>query len=324
MNVEEEDVFQPAPEDVIQDKMLNWVIRGVTLSQSYKKEDYIPITPGRFEGLRQFTYSAGAHPEAYPIDVYVYKLDGLQYGTDLWKIDLSYNMVSDLSPISKLTNLRDLTFYMNKLTDISALKDLTGLERLNCGQNQIHDLTPLKKMSKLNHLDLDYNGITSLSGLEGCTGLTELTLRSNQIKDISALKGLTNMEKMLWLSDNQITDISALAGMTKLKELDLFNNQISDITPLQDLRNLQELNLGNNKEISDITPLTELTKLTKSKLNLSGTKIETKKNLLFEVLDVNRLIEKFDANTVELSDKSNVVAARKAYDKVSDKAKALY
>lgn len=322
MNVEEEDVFQPAPEDVIQDKMLNWVIRGVTLSQSYKKEDYIPITPGRFEGLRQFTYSAGAHPEAYPIDVYVYKLDGLQYGTDLWKIDLSYNMVSDLSPISKLTNLRDLTFYMNKLTDISALKDLTGLERLNCGQNQIHDLTPLKKMSKLNHLDLDYNGITSLSGLEGCTGLTELTLRSNRIKDISALKGLTNMEKMLWLSDNQITDISALAGMTKLKELDLFNNQISDITPLQDLRNLQELNLGNNKEISDITPLTELTKLTKSKLNLSGTKIETKKNLLFEVLDVNRLIEKFDANTVELSDKSNVVAARKAYDKVSDKAKA--
>lgn len=322
MNVEEEDVFQPAPEDVIQDKMLNWVIRGVTLSQSYKKEDYIPITPERFAGLRQFTYSAGAHPEAYPIDVYVYKLDGLQHGTDLWKIDLSYNMVSDLSPISKLTNLRDLTFYMNKLTDISAFKNLTGVERLNCGQNQIHDLTPLKKMSKLNHLDLDYNGITSLNGLEGCTGLTELTLRSNQIKDISALKGLTNMEKMLWLSDNQITDISALAGMTKLKELDLFNNQISDITPLQNLRNLQELNLGNNKEISDITPLTELTKLTKSKLNLSGTKIETKKNLLFEVLDVNRLIEKFNANEVELSDKSNVVAARKAYDKASDKAKA--
>lgn len=322
MNVEEEDVFQPAPEDVIQDKMLNWVIRGVTWSQSYKKEDYVPITPGRFDGLQQFTYSAGAHPEAYPIDVYVYNLDGLQYGTDLWKIDLSYNMVSDLSPISKLTKLRDLTFYMNKLKDISALKDLTGLERLNCGQNQIHDLTPLKNMTKLNHLDLDYNGITSLKGLEGCTALTELTLRSNRITDISALKGLVNMEKMLWLSDNQITDISALAGMTKLKELDLFNNQISDITPLQNLRNLQELNLGNNKEISDITPLTELTKLTKSKLNLSGTKIETKKNLLFEVLDVNRLIEKFNANAVELSDKSNVVAARKAYDKASDKAKA--
>lgn len=52
MNVEEEDVFQPAPEDVIQDWMLNWVIRGVTLDQSYKKEDYKPITPERFEGLK--------------------------------------------------------------------------------------------------------------------------------------------------------------------------------------------------------------------------------------------------------------------------------
>ena len=59
MNVEEEDVFQPAPEDVIQDWMLNWVIRGVTLDQSYKKEDYKPITPERFEGLKQFTFSAG-------------------------------------------------------------------------------------------------------------------------------------------------------------------------------------------------------------------------------------------------------------------------
>lgn len=90
---------------------------------------------------------------------------------------------------------------------------------------------------------------------------------------------------MLWLGDNKITDISALKNMTKLKELDLINNQVSDITPLANLRNLESLNLGNNKNISDITPLTELTKLTKGKLNLSGTKIETKKDLLFEVIN---------------------------------------
>ena len=82
----------------------------VTLDQSYKKEDYIPIKPDRFKGLQQFTYSAGAHPEAYPIDVYVYKLGGLEYATDLRKIDLSYNMVSDLTPLKDLTNLRDLTY----------------------------------------------------------------------------------------------------------------------------------------------------------------------------------------------------------------------
>ena len=85
VNVEEEDVFQPAPEDVIQDWMLNWVIRGVTLDQSYKKEDYKPITPERFEGLKQFTFSAGTHPEAYPetLDIYVHSLEGFQYGKDL-------------------------------------------------------------------------------------------------------------------------------------------------------------------------------------------------------------------------------------------------
>ena len=303
MNVEEEDVFQPAPEDVIQDWMLNWVIRGVTLDQSYKKEDYKPITPERFEGLKQFTFSAGTHPEAYPetLDIYVHSLEGLQYGKDLYI---------------------DLRFYMNELTTLKPLSGLVNLERLNCGHNTISDLTPLKKMSKLKYLAMESNNITTLNGLEGCTSLQEVTLRNNNITDISALEGVTNIEKMLWLGDNKITDISALKNMTKLKELDLINNQVSDITPLANLRNLESLNLGNNKNISDITPLTELTKLTKGKLNLSGTKIETKKDLLFEVINVNRLIEKFNANTVELGDKTNVIAARKAYNKASEDAKS--
>lgn len=324
MNVEEEDVFQPAPEDVIQDWMLNWVIRGVTLDQSYKKEDYKPITPERFEGLKQFTFSAGTHPEAYPetLDIYVHSLEGLQYGKDLYKIDLSYNKIKDLSPLSKLTNLGDLRFYMNELTTLKPLSGLVNLERLNCGHNTISDLTPLKKMSKLKYLAMESNNIKTLNGLEGCTSLQEVTLRNNNITDISALEGVTNIEKMLWLGDNKITDISALKNMTKLKELDLINNQVSDITPLANLRNLESLNLGNNKNISDITPLTELTKLTKGKLNLSGTKIETKKDLLFEVINVNRLIEKFNANTVELGDKTNVIAARKAYNKASEDAKS--
>ena len=141
MDVREEDVFPPAPDDVVQDKMLNWVIRGVTLDQSYKKEDYIPIKPDRFKGLQQFTYSAGAHPEAYPIDVYVYKLGGLEYATDLRKIDLSYNMVSDLTPLKDLTNLRDLTFYMNKLTSVKLPSHLVNIGEEAFADNKITEVT---------------------------------------------------------------------------------------------------------------------------------------------------------------------------------------
>lgn len=193
MNVEEEDVFQPAPEDVIQDWMLNWVIRGVTLDQSYKKEDYKPITPERFEGLKQFTFSAGTHPEAYPetLDIYVHSLEGLQYGKDLYKIDLSYNKIKDLSPLSKLTNLGDLRFYMNELTTLKPLSGLVNLERLNCGYNTISDLTPLKKMSKLKYLAMESNNITTLNGLEGCTSLQEtftIIPKGTQVKSLKAAK----------------------------------------------------------------------------------------------------------------------------------------
>ena len=185
MDVREEDVFPPAPDDVVQDKMLNWVIRGVTLDQSYKKEDYIPIKPDRFKGLQQFTYSAGAHPEAYPIDVYVYKLGGLEYATDLRKIDLSYNMVSDLTPLKDLTNLRDLTFYMNKLTSIEPLRKLTNLEQLNIAFNEVKDLSPLTNMKSLKNLNVENNGISDLRGIERCTKLSSLNLSGNKVSDIS-------------------------------------------------------------------------------------------------------------------------------------------
>lgn len=321
MDVKEEDVFPPAPEDLVQDKMLNWVIRGVTLDQSYKKEDYVPIDKHRFKGLQQFTYSAGAHPEAYPIDVYVYNLGGLEYATDLRKIDLSYNKVSDLSPLKDLTNLRDLTFYMNELTDISPLKNLANLELLNISFNEVKDLHALNDMQKLRNFNASNNGISDITGIERCTSLSALDLSDNKVKDISAMKNLTNMEKMLWLNNNEISDISALAGMTKLKDLDLFGNQISDISALKNLRNLQSLNLGNNEGISDIAPLVNLTDLDESKVSLNGTKIETKKELLFTVIEVNKILDRFNANDISVVDKGKVEEARKAYEKLSDEAK---
>ena len=302
--------------------MLNWVIRGVTLDQSYKKEDYIPIKPDRFKGLQQFTYSAGAHPEAYPIDVYVYNLGGLQYATDLRKIDLSYNMVSNLTPLKDLTNLRDLTFYMNKLTSIEPLRKLTNLEQLNVAFNEVKDLSPLTNMTNLKNLNVENNGISNLRGIERCTKISSLNLSGNKVSDISALENLTNMEKFLWLNNNQITDISALANMTKLRELDLYGNQVSDISALKNLRNLESLNLGNNREISDIAPLVYLTNLKENEVNLVGTKIETKKELLFEVIRINKLLDRFDANEISVVDKGKVEEARKAYDRLSDEAKS--
>ena len=322
MDVREEDVFPPAPDDVVQDKMLNWVIRGVTLDQSYKKEDYIPIKPDRFKGLQQFTYSAGAHPEAYPIDVYVYKLGGLEYATDLRKIDLSYNMVSDLTPLKDLTNLRDLTFYMNKLTSIEPLRKLTNLEQLNIAFNEVKDLSPLINMKSLKNLNVENTGISDLRGIERCTKLSSLNLSGNKVSDISALGNLINMEKFLWLNNNQITDISALADMTKLRELDLYGNQVSDISALKNLRNLESLNLGNNREIADLAPLVNLTNLKEDEVNLVGTKIETKKELLFEVIRVNKLIDRFNANEISVVDKGKVEEARKAYDRLSEEAKS--
>ena len=91
---------------------------------------------------------------------------------------------------------------------MSALSDLTSLERLYLYNNSISD-------------------ISSLSGL---TSLERLYLYNNSISDISSLSGLTNLER-LYLYNNNISDIAPLVANMGLSEGDNVNvkgNPLSD------------------------------------------------------------------------------------------------
>ena len=165
------------------------------------------------------------------------------------RLDLSNssNFVSDelkiknISGIEKFTNLERLELYYNPISDISALSALTKLTYLSA-DNQISDISALSRLTNLTHLDLGSNQISDISALSGLTNLTYLELANNQISDISALSGLTNLT-FLSIFFNQISDISALSGLTRLTNLDLHNNRISDISALSGLTNLTQLSL---------------------------------------------------------------------------------
>ena len=96
-------------------------------------------------------------------------------------IGLGVNGISDLSELSGLTELKQLSLGQNLITDISPLKDLANLEELDLGQRLFHP--------DPNPLTLD------LTPLIGLTNLKELSLGINGISDLSPLKGLTNLEK---------------------------------------------------------------------------------------------------------------------------------
>ena len=183
--------------------------------------------------------------------------------TNLKELDLSANNITDriILPLSNLTNLISLDLSSNNITDISPLVGLTNLKELNLFRNNISDIAVLSGLTNLTRLNLGDNNISDIAVLTNLTNLIFLNLQTNNITDISPLSGMTNLT-VLWLNNINITDISVLADLTNLTRLSLTGINISDIAPLSGMTNLTQLILtGNN--ISDIAPLSGMTNLTR-------------------------------------------------------------
>ncbi len=213
----------------------------------------------------------------------VKNLDGLQYATNITRLHLGYNEVTDLSPLKGLKKLQSLKLDDNYIKNVSPLSSLTELKKLNLSQNEILDARPIADLRKLEELNMYGNrkltsiagfdkltdlkklnlgrciGITDISPLASSTKLEELYFYNNKVEDISKLSKLTNL-KVLSFYANRVKDISSLKDMKNLKVLDAHSNKIQDISPIKELKNLQELYIQQN-QIADVKPLSGLAKL---------------------------------------------------------------
>lgn len=104
----------------------------------------------------------------------------LQYCTDLVYLDLSNNMITDVSFVKNLTKLRLLSIGINKVTDISALSSLTELEFLEIYANPIVDYAPLAGLTKLTHLNCARTGLADITPLTGMKQLKMLWMMNNK------------------------------------------------------------------------------------------------------------------------------------------------
>ena len=68
------------------------------------------------------------------------------------KLELVANSITDVSALGQLTNLQRLNLYMNRIENISALASLTQMVVLNLANNRISDITPLASLSNLRSL----------------------------------------------------------------------------------------------------------------------------------------------------------------------------
>ena len=104
-------------------------------------------------------------------------LTGLEAATNLTRLDLGDAYVASEG---RFIN-------SNSISNLSPLSGLTQLTRLDLEGNQIGDISPLANLTNLVILELGNNAISDISALSGLTNLFSVTLWDNHISDISPL-----------------------------------------------------------------------------------------------------------------------------------------
>ena len=186
-------------------------------------------------------------------------LEGIQYLTNLVELRFSYNQVTNLTPLSNLSNLRVLYFKYNEVSDLTPIQNLTNLQVMYFNSNAINDITTLQNLTNLATLDFWDNLVTSLEPLRFLENLDYLRVSANQIEDLTPLQNLSNL-RVLDCVSNIISDLTPLQNLTNLQSLNFAGNQVTDLTPLQNLAKLTFLYFSATA-VSDLAPLQNLTNL---------------------------------------------------------------
>jgi len=182
-------------------------------------------------------------------------------------LNLSYNKIKDIKPLSSLQNLETLFISNNYITDIKPLSSLSKLETLGIVGNKIDDLSPLFKLPRLKTLDINCSNLANPKSLGEIEQLE--TLSVSDIKNPSKLREILNLRNLRRLSLKSTGGKSIFNGQRNLFN-GLFSGNLeslsvtgipitySDLKQFSDhVPNLKTLSLFRTG-ISNIRPLSTL------------------------------------------------------------------
>jgi len=197
--------------------------------------------------------------------------------------------ITDIGPLSELTNLEEIVLNYAYVKDLTPLKNLKKLKILKLYENEIEDLSPLANLKELVHLDLSANKITDVTHLQGMNKLMALSLYKNpMIKDLSVLKNFPLLNDLNISLNNQArfslswiksytnlenlriqgmvknnAELKYISGLVNLKQLTMgLNDSLSDLSPLSNFKKLEYLDIHSNN-VKNLQPLSGLTNLIK-------------------------------------------------------------
>lgn len=201
--------------------------------------------------------------------------------------------VVDASPLSSLTNLRELNLGDTKIRNIEALARLTHLESLSIRETLVRDLSPISGYALLKTLDIRGTEISDLSALSKIETLQELSIGGIQIPGLVRLRNLKNLKTLNVIEHGDI-DLSTIGELSNLETLWIWGpseQRHLNVSPLRKLSNLRQLTLTGLgffglavvTDIEALGDLKELRKLTLGSLQVSDLAFTSKLKSLSEI-----------------------------------------
>ena len=149
-------------------------------------------------------------------------------------LTLSYNQITDISPLSNLTSLTFLQLAHLGITDISALNNLTNMDELYIYSNDISDISALQNLTKVTYFYLGYNEVSNIYPLVENLGLDDgdkVELYNNPLSDTTINTYIPQLEAR-----------GVLVYVSKSAETDnhnkyLIDGNFVDLKKLKDYRN---------------------------------------------------------------------------------------
>ena len=226
----------------------------------------------------------------------------------LLNISLKSNLIKDISPLSKLQNLKTIDLSENKITELKSLS-FPHLETLNLQQNQILYIENLYAPN-LKTLNLSQNRIFFISdhAFDSCKQLTELNLSQNNFHALkeSCFDGLVSL-KSLKLGQNQLKDISCgmSSDLQSLNDLDLSENpELKDLLGLHKLSKLEILDLHKTgiEAISDLKIISD-ENIPIKYLYIFETPMTDVENVRLELIHIFPSLEEIDETAITINEK---------------------
>ena len=168
------------------------------------------------------------------------------------EIDVSNNLIQNVSKISFFSNLKNLILKNNKIEDLeetfSSLTQLTYVDAsynligqlpsisskqivsLILCRNRINEIETFDGLEVLKNLDLSYNKIKKLPNCSSLKSLKFLDLSNNELENIEESLYFCNQISSLNLSSNFIQELSK--HIQNLNNLKIFDCQVNDIQNL--------------------------------------------------------------------------------------------